>query len=90
MELESKAKAFATKKHAEINQVRKYTGEPYINHPASVAEIVRGVPHTEAMLAAAWLHDTVEDTNTTLLDIKDEFGIEVSMFVEMLTDVSQP
>lgn len=88
--LEQKAKAFATKCHEDINQVRKYTGEPYINHPASVVEIVRSVPHTEAMLCATWLHDTVEDTNATIDDIKREFGEEVAALVEMLTDVSKP
>lgn len=88
--LEQKAKAFATKCHEDIKQVRKYTGEPYINHPAAVVEIVRSVPHTEAMLCAAWLHDTVEDTNTTINDIKREFGEEVAKLVEMLTDVSKP
>jgi len=90
MGLEERAKQFAVKKHAEINHVRKYTKEPYINHPAAVVELVRSVPHTEAMLAAAWLHDTVEDTETTLTDIKDNFGEEVCALVEMLTDVSKP
>ena len=88
--LEKKAKAFATKCHEDIKQVRKYTGEPYIYHPAAVVEIVRSVPHTEAMLCAAWLHDTVEDTNATIDDIKREFGEEVAALVEMLTDVSKP
>lgn len=45
MDLEGRAKEFATRKHG--GQVRKYTGEPYINHPAAVVEIVRSVPHTE-------------------------------------------
>ncbi len=88
--LEQKAKAFATKCHEDIKQVRKYTGEPYINHPAAVVEIVRSVPHTEAMLCAAWLHDTVEDTNATIDDIEREFGAEVAELVESLTDVSEP
>ena len=88
-DLELKAKVFATKYHADIKQVRKYTGEPYINHPAAVVEIVRSVPHTEAMLCAAWLHDTVEDTNATIDDIKREFGAEIAELVESLTDVSQ-
>ena len=66
MTLEAAARVFATTHHAAIGQVRKYTGEPYINHPASVVELVRSVPHTEVMLAAAWLHDTVEDTMATL------------------------
>lgn len=90
MTLERRAKEFATRKHAEIGQVRKYTGEPYINHPAAVVEIVRSVVHTEAMLAAAWLHDTVEDTDATLQEVTELFGIEVGAFVEMLTDVSKP
>ena len=88
--LEQKAKAFATKCHADIKQVRKYTSEPYINHPAAVVELVRSVPHTQAMLCAAWLHDTVEDTNATIGDIVVMFGGEVANLVEMLTDVSKP
>jgi (p)ppGpp synthase/HD superfamily hydrolase len=89
-DLELKAKAFATKCHEDIKQVRKYTGEPYINHPAAVVELVRSVPHTQAMLCAAWLHDTVEDTNATIGDIVVMFGGEVANLVEMLTDVSKP
>ena len=88
-DLERKAKEFAAKRHEAEGQVRKYTGEPYICHPAAVVEIVRSVPHTAEMIAAAWLHDTVEDTKTTLEEIKDNFGVQVSMFVEMLTDVSK-
>lgn len=85
-----KAQEFAGFQHASINQMRKYTNEPYIVHPAAVAKIVSTVPHTEAMIAAAWLHDTVEDTPATLDMIKTEFGEEISSLVEMLTDVSMP
>jgi (p)ppGpp synthase/HD superfamily hydrolase len=88
--LEKKAKEFATWKHAAVSQLRKYTGEPYINHPAAVAEIVRSVPHTEEMLAAAWLHDTVEDTDTMPAEILESFGPGVALLVEFLTDVSKP
>lgn len=88
--LEKKAKAFATKCHEDVKQVRKYTGEPYINHPAAVVELVRSVPHTEAMLCAAWLHDTVEDANATIGDIEREFGADIAELVESLTDVSKP
>lgn len=84
--LEQLAKDFATKAHT--GQVRKYTYEPYITHPAKVVEIVRSVPHTEAMLCAAWLHDTVEDTSVTLEDIAVTFGSEIATLVENLTDVS--
>lgn len=88
--MEQKAKEFATAKHAEVGQKRKYTGEDYIVHPAEVVEIVRSVPHTVEMLCAAWLHDTVEDTNATLEEVREHFGNEVAGLVEMLTDVSTP
>ncbi len=89
VDIEDKAMHFAEAAHASINQRRKYTGEPYIAHPAAVVELVRSVPHTEAMLAASWLHDTVEDTPVTLAEIEREFGGEVARLVEQLTDVSK-
>jgi (p)ppGpp synthase/HD superfamily hydrolase len=88
--LEAIARALATHHHSRIGQVRKYTGEPYIVHPAAVVKIVRSVPHTEEMLAAAWLHDTVEDTEATLDEIERECGVDVAELVEMLTDPSRP
>ena len=89
MDLERRAEEFATAAHARAGQVRKYTGEPYIEHPRAVVALVRSVPHDEGMLAAAWLHDTVEDTGVTLDDIRDEFGHDVADLVGWLTDVSQ-
>lgn len=86
--LENKAREFATRHHGAIGQVRKYTGEPYINHPAAVVALLRTVPHTEEMLAAAWLHDTVEDTDATIDEVRAEFGPEVAELVGWLTDVS--
>jgi len=79
---------FATAAHGD--QKRKYTGDPYINHPIAVAEIVETVPHTKAMIAAALLHDVVEDTHVTLDQIEDRFGSEVSELVGWLTDISRP
>lgn len=87
--LVERARRYATKAHAAIDQRRKYTHAPYIVHPQAVMEIVRSVPHTEAMLAAAWLHDTVEDTPTTLTDIERHFGHPVAELVAMLTNVSK-
>lgn len=87
---EEQARRYATKAHAEAGQRRKYSDEPYIVHPAAVVELVRSVPHTEAMLLAAWLHDTVEDTLTTLNDVRERFGEDVAGLVEMLTDAQQP
>lgn len=90
MDVVERARVFATAAHAAVAQLRKYTMEPYIVHPAEVVSIVRSVPHTEAMLAAAWLHDTVEDTGVTLETVRAEFGDEVATLVGWLTDVSRP
>lgn len=83
---EIEARAWATLKHAA--QTRRYTGEPYINHPEAVVELVRSVPHTDSMLIAAWLHDIVEDTEATLVDVEARFGGEVAELVAMLTKVT--
>lgn len=85
---EFRAQFFAIRCHGSIGQTRKYTGEPYIVHPATVAEIVRIVPHTEEMLCAAWLHDVVEDTPATVDQIRDMFGDDVSEMVEALTNIA--
>lgn len=91
MDVVHKAQVFAIAAHAAVQQVRKYTNEPYIVHPAEVASIVAGVPgSTPDMVAAAWLHDVVEDTGVTLTDINLNFGAEISALVGWLTDVSQP
>ena len=90
MDLIEKATIFATKAHESIDQRRKYTEKPYIVHPAEVASIVTSVPHTKEMIAAAWLHDVVEDTPITLDEIYAEFGKKVGDLVEMLTDISKP
>ena len=91
MNLVHKAQVFAIAAHAAVNQRRKYTNEPYIVHPAEVARIVAGVPgSTPEMVAAAWLHDVVEDTGCTLTDINFNFGDEVAGLVGWLTDVSRP
>ena len=87
--LEARAREFATRHHEAVNHLRKYTAEPYMTHPAAVAEIVRGVPHTPEMIAAALLHDTVEDTHATQEDIEQEFGPEVGRLVFYLTDASK-
>lgn len=83
--LVERAQLFATRAHERIGQRRKYTGEPYITHPAAVAALVASVAHTPQMLAAAWLHDTVEDTDVSLEDIEREFGCEVAQLVSWLT-----
>jgi (p)ppGpp synthase/HD superfamily hydrolase len=89
-ELVERARMFATAAHAAVGQLRKYTFEPYIVHPAEVAGIVAEAGGTPEMIAAAWLHDTVEDTGVTSELIRAEFGDEVAMLVGWLTDVSRP
>ena len=91
MDVVHKAQVFAIAAHAAVGQKRKYTGEPYIVHPAEVASIVAAVPgSTPDMVAAAWLHDVVEDTGVTFTDIHMSFGIDIATLVGWLTDVSKP
>jgi (p)ppGpp synthase/HD superfamily hydrolase len=91
MDIVRKAQVYAMAAHAAVGQKRKYTGEPYIVHPAEVAKIVAGVPgSTPDMVAAAWLHDVVEDTGCTFTDIHMAFGIDIATLVGWLTDVSKP
>lgn len=78
---------FAACKH--MYQKRKYTFEPYVLHVFNVAKLVSSVTNDEDMIIAALLHDTVEDTDTTLDEIKNEFGTRVRDFVDGLTDLSQ-
>ena len=87
-ELVKRALAFATLAHGD--QKRKYTGVPYIVHPIEVMEIVKTVPHDDEMLAAALLHDVVEDTDVTIEEILAAFGDDVASLVADLTDVSKP
>ena len=89
-DLETRALDFARSAHESIDQRRKYTGEAYIVHPVAVAELVKSVPHSEAMVAAALLHDVVEDTPVTIGQVAAEFGEEVATLVAWLTDVSKP
>lgn len=90
MNIVERARVYATAAHAAVAQRRKYTDEPYIVHPADVVSIVQTVDHTDEMLAAAWLHDVVEDTSVSIEDIRAEFGDAVTELVDWLTDISQP
>jgi (p)ppGpp synthase/HD superfamily hydrolase len=75
-------------KRAHAEQVRKYTGEPYISHPFAVAGLVASVSDDDDMIIASILHDTVEDTSVTLDLIAGIFGITISSLVSDLTDIS--
>ena len=80
--------AYATRMHA--GQQRKYTGEPYVLHCLEVARIVAEVLGSPTMIAVALLHDVVEDTETSIEDVRARFGDEIAQGVACLTDVSRP
>lgn len=89
-DLVARAAAFAGYAHGSIQQLRKYTGEPYIVHPEEVAGIVADVTDDQAVIAAAWLHDVLEDTPVTYNQVWSEFGPRVAQLVVEVTDVSKP
>jgi (p)ppGpp synthase/HD superfamily hydrolase len=79
-----RALKFATIKH--LGQPRKFTGEPYIEHPKRVAAIVRELDGVVTdYVVAALLHDTIEDTDTTYEEILSEFNTNVATLVYNLT-----
>ncbi len=68
---------------------KRASGEPYFYHPVEVAKIMlEEIPLDDVSVAAALLHDVVEDTEYTIEDIRDEFGDEVATIVEGLTKIS--
>lgn len=97
--LETAAAALAGYAHGSVGQKRKYTNEPYIVHPMEVADIVSSVTEDSRMIAAAWLHDVLEDTGFSLAYIEN-FLIEAGMshttswtvgqYVYELTEQSKP
>ena len=89
-ELVERARHFATAAHRGVSQLRKYTGEPYEEHLQRGAAIISGSPSCSSTIAAAWLHDAVEDTPATIEDVEREFGPGVRELVDALTDVSRP
>lgn len=82
------ARVFAEAAH--MGQTRKYTGEPYIKHPTRVAKLVLEHTNNNAVVAAAILHDVVEDTPVTIHQLSTHFGQEVADLVDWVTDVSRP
>ncbi len=81
------ARAVEMAKKAHEGQFRK-TGEPYIIHPMAVKKILEEWGMDEDTIIAGILHDTVEDTDLTLADIKKEFGESVAFLVDGVTKLS--
>lgn len=84
-ELLDRAILFAVKAHAGTE--RRGKGFPYIVHPMEAMEIVATITPDQELLAAAALHDTVEDTNVTIEEIRDQFGERVANLVAAESDV---
>ena len=76
---------FAVKAHAGTE--RRGKGFPYIVHPMEAVEIVATITPDQELLAAAALHDTVEDTDVTIQQIRAEFGDRIASLVGAETDV---
>lgn len=68
---------------------RRVSGEPYSTHPIAVANIIADMELDVSSVAAALLHDVVEDTEVTEEDIKNEFGENIAFLVEGVTKLSQ-
>jgi hypothetical protein len=89
-DLVARARRFATQAHRRIGHRRKYDQRPYEVHLKAVAQLVAAVTDDPETIAAAWLHDTVEDTEVTVDEIRERFGLGVAELVADLTDVSRP
>jgi (p)ppGpp synthase/HD superfamily hydrolase len=84
MNILAKATLFADQAHD--GQVRKFTGLPYISHTMEVMQIVRGVTNDDDVLAAAVLHDVIEDCGITYTDLAAEFNERIAYLVYQVTN----
>jgi (p)ppGpp synthetase, RelA/SpoT family len=81
-------RAYAAAEKAHAGQKRK-SGEPYITHPVAVAQILADLGIGAKTIAAALLHDTVEDTDYTLDLVRADFGDEIAMLVDGVTKLDK-
>ncbi len=86
LELVRRAYEYSQKNHA--GQLRA-SGEPYLVHPLGVAQVLAEMKMDAVAIAAGLLHDSVEDTSVTIVDIRQEFGEQVAHIVEGVTKISQ-
>lgn len=86
VELIRRAYEFSAEKHK--NQ-RRASGEPYVSHPLAVASIIADLHLDVPSVASGLLHDTVEDTLTTIDQIEDLFGSEIATLVDGVTKIGQ-
>jgi GTP pyrophosphokinase len=83
-ELVEAALDFARDAHS--GQRRKQTGEPFVEHPIAVAELLAETGSETSVIAAAYLHDVVEKTDVPLAEIRQRFGDEVAELVDALSE----
>ena len=81
-------RAYTVAERAHEGQKRK-SGEPYITHPIAVAQILADLGIGSKTVAAALLHDTVEDTAYTLDQVRADFGDEIAMLVDGVTKLDK-
>src|SRR5450432_2987035 len=86
LEIVRKAYEFSLKNHA--GQIRA-SGKPYLVHPLEVALVLAEMKLDTVAVAAGLLHDSVEDTSVTIVDIRKEFGEQVAHIVEGVTKISK-
>jgi len=82
----NRAYVYAMKAHGEQ---KRASGDPYFSHPLQVAAILTDLKLDDATIAAALLHDTIEDTETTRAEIDELFGREIGVLVEGLTKLKK-
>tara|TARA_R110002074_G_scaffold253081_4_gene425107 strand:+ start:9660 stop:10217 length:558 start_codon:yes stop_codon:yes gene_type:complete len=83
-----KAGFVASLAHGATGQRRKFTGVPYITHPVAVAKLVAEYGGDQILVAAAYLHDVIEDTQLTAHLLRKHFPASVVTLVEQVTNVS--
>ncbi|HEY5224980.1 MAG TPA: bifunctional (p)ppGpp synthetase/guanosine-3',5'-bis(diphosphate) 3'-pyrophosphohydrolase [Microbacteriaceae bacterium] len=81
-------RAYSVAERAHTGQMRR-SGEPYITHPVAVAQILADLGIGSKTIAAALLHDTVEDTDYTLDELRADFGDEIAMLVDGVTKLDK-
>ncbi len=81
-------KAYETAERAHQGQVRR-SGEPFISHPLAVATVLAGLGMDDITLAAALLHDSVEDTTLSVADLETDFGPVVAQIVDGVTKLER-
>src|SRR5262245_12030652 len=78
--------AFFVARSAHAGHTRGDHGRPYLEHPIQVAELLEEQEYPESTIAAALLHDVVEDSGLTVGDVVESFGVQVGELVAALTD----